>query len=55
MPKSLKLEVKNDVVDEIAMPGIYLPAKLIRDIRKPVITDTNRRFHQVGVQPHIRE
>lgn len=39
---------RNDVVNEIAMPVIYLPVKPIRDVRKLLITDTDRRFHQVG-------
>ena len=37
------------------MPVVYLPKKLISDIRKPVIADTYQRFHQVSVQPYIRE
>ena len=46
---------QNNVVDEIAMPGVYLPVKLVRYVKKTVITDTDRRFYQVGAEPHIRE
>ena len=53
--KVAKVGSQNHVVDEIAMPVIYLTIKLISDVRKLVTTDTDRRFHQVGAQPHIRK
>ncbi len=48
-----EVRIQHEVVNEIAMPVVYL--KMVRDGKKQVFMYTDRRFHQVSAEPHIRE
>ena len=46
-PIGTEVRSRHEVVNEIAMTGVYL--KLLRDGKKLVFEKTDRRFHQFGV------
>jgi hypothetical protein len=45
-PKGTEVRSRHEVINEIAMPGVYL--KLVIDSKKQAFENTDRRFHQFG-------
>jgi hypothetical protein len=45
-PKGTEVRSRHEVVNEIAVTGVYL--KLVRDGKKQLFENTDRRFHQLG-------
>jgi hypothetical protein len=45
--KGTEVRSRHEVINEIAMTGVYL--KPVRDGKKRVFENTDRRFHQVSV------
>jgi hypothetical protein len=46
-PKGTEVRSRHEVVKKTAMTSVYL--KLVRDSKKQVFENTDRRFHQLGV------